>query len=63
VKESAFGYGVEIVRVDVKDLVFPGNLREIMNQVLATERRAEAKLIQAKKDAEALKIKNDGMVP
>ncbi len=59
VKESAFGYGVEILRADVKDLVFPGNLREIMNQVLETERRAEAKLIQAKKDAEALKIKND----
>ncbi|MEM7345682.1 MAG: slipin family protein [Chloroflexota bacterium] len=59
VKESATGYGVEIVRADVKDLVFPGNLREIMNQVLETERRAEAKLIQAKKDAEALKIKND----
>ena len=59
VKESASGYGVEIFRADVKDLVFPGNLREIMNQVLETERRAEAKLIQAKKDAEALKIKND----
>jgi len=59
VKESASGYGVEILRADVKDLVFPGNLREIMNQVLETERRAEAKLIQAKKDAEALKIMND----
>jgi regulator of protease activity HflC (stomatin/prohibitin superfamily) len=59
VKESASGYGVEIFRADVKDLVFPGNLREIMNQVLETERRAEAKLIQARKDAEALKIKND----
>jgi regulator of protease activity HflC (stomatin/prohibitin superfamily) len=59
VKESASGYGVEIFRADVKDLVFPGNLREIMNQVLETERRAEAKLIQAKTDAEVLKIKND----
>src|SRR4029450_4995640 len=52
-------YGVEIMRADVKDLVFPGNLREIMNQVLETERRAEAKLIQAKKDAEAVKIHAD----
>ncbi|MEM7034435.1 MAG: slipin family protein, partial [Chloroflexota bacterium] len=59
VVESATGYGVEIIRADVKDLVFPGNLREIMNQVLETERRAEAKLIQAIKDAEAQKIKND----
>jgi regulator of protease activity HflC (stomatin/prohibitin superfamily) len=58
VKGTAAGYGVEILRADVK-LVFPGNLREIMNQVLETERKAEAKLIQARKDAEAQKIKND----
>jgi regulator of protease activity HflC (stomatin/prohibitin superfamily) len=59
VKNTASTYGVEIIRADVKDLVFPGNLREIMNQVLETERKAEAKLIQARKDAEAQKIKND----
>lgn len=59
VKGAAEGYGVEIIRADVKDLVFPGNLREIMNQVLETERRAEARIIQARKDAEALKIQMD----
>ena len=57
VRESAAGYGVEIYRADVKDLVFPGNLREIMNRVLETQRQAEAALIEARKDAEALKIK------
>ena len=54
---AAASYGVEIRRADVKDLVFPGNLREIMNQVLETDRRAEAKLITARKDAEAARIK------
>ena len=49
----AAGYGVEILRADVKDLVFPGNLRQIMNQVLETERRAEARLVEANKSAEA----------
>ncbi|MEM8779092.1 MAG: slipin family protein [Cyanobacteria bacterium P01_G01_bin.49] len=58
VSEAAAGYGVEIIRADVKDLVFPGNLREIMNQVLETERRAEAKLIEARKEAEANQIKS-----
>jgi regulator of protease activity HflC (stomatin/prohibitin superfamily) len=38
-KESATSYGVAIARADVKDLVFPGNLQEIMNRVLAAERR------------------------
>ena len=59
VRGAATGYGVEIIRADVKDLVFPGNLREIMNQVLETERRSEARLIQARKDAEALAIKTE----
>jgi regulator of protease activity HflC (stomatin/prohibitin superfamily) len=59
VKGAASSYGVEISRADVKDLVFPGNLREIMNQVLETERRAEAELIRTKKDSEALKIRNE----
>ena len=58
VKEAAASYGVKIIRADVKDLVFPGNLREIMNKVLETERRAEGTIIEAKKDAEALKIRS-----
>ncbi|MCE7888979.1 MAG: hypothetical protein DYH12_04660 [Sorangiineae bacterium PRO1] len=57
VRAAATGYGVAILRADVKDLVFPGNLREIMNQVLETERRAEAEIIRAKKDAESARIK------
>src|SRR6185295_11183282 len=44
VKEAAASYGVAIGRADVKDLVFPGNLQEIMNRVLAAERTSEAQL-------------------
>ncbi|PHN07144.1 SPFH domain-containing protein [Flavilitoribacter nigricans] len=58
VSGSAAGYGVEILRADVKDLVFPGNLRAIMNQVLETERRSEARLIEARKEAEAAKVRS-----
>ncbi len=50
-------YGVEILRSDVKDLVFPGNLQAIMNQVLSAERLAEAKLVEARTEAEARRLK------
>jgi regulator of protease activity HflC (stomatin/prohibitin superfamily) len=56
VKESATGYGVAIARADVKDLVFPGNLQEIMNRVLAAERTSQAQLIEARTKAEVQKI-------
>ena len=48
VKEAATSYGVAIRRADVKDLIFPGNLQEIMNRVLAAERNSEAQLVEAR---------------
>jgi regulator of protease activity HflC (stomatin/prohibitin superfamily) len=56
VKEAASNYGVTILRADVKDLVFPGNLQEIMNRVLATERVSQAQLVEARTKAEVQKI-------
>jgi regulator of protease activity HflC (stomatin/prohibitin superfamily) len=56
VKESAASYGVAIVRADVKDLIFPGNLQEIMNRVLAAERMSQAQLVEARTKAETHRI-------
>jgi regulator of protease activity HflC (stomatin/prohibitin superfamily) len=56
VKEAAAGYGVAIFRADVKDLVFPGNLQEIMNKVLAAERTSQAQLVEARTRAEVQRI-------
>jgi regulator of protease activity HflC (stomatin/prohibitin superfamily) len=56
VTEIALRYGVAIIRADVKDLVFPGNLQEIMNKVLAAERTAEAQLVQARTAADIRRI-------
>jgi regulator of protease activity HflC (stomatin/prohibitin superfamily) len=53
---AAVGYGVQIQRADVKDLIFPGNLQEIMNRVLATERLSEAQLVEARTKAETQRI-------
>jgi regulator of protease activity HflC (stomatin/prohibitin superfamily) len=52
VETIATGYGVEILRADVKDLAFPGNLQDIMNRVLAAQRLAEAHLVEARTQAE-----------
>ena len=57
VKEPATGYGVSIHRADVKDLLFPGNLQEIMNRVLAAERNSQAQLVEARTNAEVDQIK------
>jgi regulator of protease activity HflC (stomatin/prohibitin superfamily) len=56
VKEAAGSYGVAILRADVKDLVFPGNLQEIMNRVLAAERMSQAQLVEARTKSEVQRI-------
>lgn len=59
VQESANSYGVAIRRADVKDLIFPGNLQEIMNRVLAAERHSEAQLVEARTRAEVERIESE----
>lgn len=56
VKVSAASYGVSILRADVKDLIFPGNLQEVMNKVLTAERLREAKLVESRTLADQRKI-------
>src|SRR5262245_45662054 len=56
VKEVAGTYGVAILRADVKDLIFPGNLQEIMNRVLAAERNSQAQLVEARTKADVQRI-------
>jgi len=58
VKNTAASYGVTIQRADVKDLVFPGNLQEIMNKVLAAERMSQVQLVEARTKADVQKIEN-----
>ncbi len=52
VSSVSAGYGVEILRADVKDLVFPGNVQEVMNRVLTAQRMAEAQMVEARTQAD-----------
>ena len=56
VTDAAAGYGVKVLRADVKDLIFPGNLQEVMNRVLTAERLSQAQLVEARTKAEREEI-------
>jgi regulator of protease activity HflC (stomatin/prohibitin superfamily) len=58
VKGTAASYGVTIQRADVKDLIFPGDLQEIMNKVLAAERMSQVQLVEARTKSEVQKIES-----
>lgn len=56
VREPAELFGVAIQRADVKDLIFPGNLQDVMNRVLTAERLSQAHLVEARTEAERRRI-------
>ena len=56
VQDAAARYGVAILRANVKDLIFPGNLQDVMNKVLAAERLSQAQRVEARTRADVQRI-------
>ncbi len=42
--------GIELMEVGIRDIILPGEMREIMNQVLVAEKRAEANSIMRREE-------------
>lgn len=47
------GYGVEVFDISLKDVILPGDMREIFNQVVAAEKQAEANVIRRREETNA----------
>jgi len=50
VKVHATNLGVEVITCGLKDIILPGDIREIMNQVLIAEKRAQANIITRREE-------------
>jgi regulator of protease activity HflC (stomatin/prohibitin superfamily) len=48
--EKARQLGVELAGIGVKDIILPGDIRDIMNQVLVAEKRAQANVIMRREE-------------
>ncbi len=49
-KEKLNLLGVELIACGVKDIILPGDMKEIMNQVLIAEKRAQANIITRREE-------------
>ena len=47
------GQGVAVKSVGVKDVILPGEMKTILNQVVEAEKRAQANLIQRREETAA----------
>ena len=50
VKESAEALGVEVKDFGIRDIILPGDVKEIMNQVLIAEKKAQANTIMRREE-------------
>lgn len=53
VKENANRAGVSITQAGIRDVVLPGDMREILNRVVETEKQAQANLIKRREEVAA----------
>ncbi|EHO06276.1 hypothetical protein HMPREF9714_03052 [Myroides odoratimimus CCUG 12901] len=53
VKEEIASLGIEVKNCGIKDIILPGDIREIMNQVLIAEKKAQANMITRREETAA----------
>jgi regulator of protease activity HflC (stomatin/prohibitin superfamily) len=53
VRTEAAGFGLRVGGIGVKDIIPPGEVREILNQVVAAEKQAQANLIRRREETAA----------
>jgi regulator of protease activity HflC (stomatin/prohibitin superfamily) len=51
--ERAKTWGVEVIRLDIKDVVLPGDMKVLLNQVIEAEKRAAAQVILRREEVAA----------
>ena len=53
--DRAVEFGLEIVSVGLRDVILPGDMKELLNQVTAAKKAAEANLISRREETAAIR--------
>lgn len=54
-KDKFTNYGIELISVGVKDIILPGDMKLILNQVVEAQKEAEANLIKRREETQAMR--------
>jgi regulator of protease activity HflC (stomatin/prohibitin superfamily) len=53
VRREMESYGVRVIAIAIKDIILPGDIRDILNQVVTAEKQAQANLIRRREETAA----------
>ncbi|GGB99152.1 hypothetical protein GCM10011352_26650 [Marinobacterium zhoushanense] len=48
-------YGIEMISIGVKDIILPGDMKQILNQVVEAQKESEANLIKRREETQAMR--------
>lgn len=48
-------YGIEVIRLGIRDIILPGDMKEILNKVMEAKKKAEATLICKREETAAMR--------
>ncbi len=54
-REKLAEYGIQLHSVGIKDIILPGDMKEILNQVVEAQKEAEANLIRRREETQAMR--------
>ena len=54
-KAKAKEYGIEILGLGIRDIILPGDMKELLNQVIEAQKAAEANVIKRREETAALR--------
>jgi len=55
VTQKMLEYGIEMLSLGVKDIILPGEMKEILNQVVQAQKESEANLIKRREETQAMR--------
>ncbi|MEX0320794.1 MAG: SPFH domain-containing protein [Puniceicoccaceae bacterium] len=55
VKQKADSYGIEIMGLGIRDVILPGDMKELLNQVIEAEKAAQANNIKRREETAAMR--------
>lgn len=55
IREKLAEYGIEMISVGVKDIILPGDMKVILNQVVEAQKESEANLIKRREETQAMR--------
>ena len=55
IKDRAAAFGIDVVSIGIRDVILPGDMKDMMNKVIEAQKAADANLIMRREETAAMR--------